>query len=189
MNLVGYHGTSDDGKKKILSNGVKIPKCHVGQVTFPDRKIKIPGSLGFGFYIFKENEDLALKFANKFLANPVALNIEIDIQENEFLQLDVLGDRNMYHEFRETYIKNARNLYKKINGNNHRYNIKQHVFDGIVMEAMIKHYANERNVYIKAISLSTYTPIDKEEPINEFSFVPNGVEICIKDSCMIKILE
>lgn len=176
MKLIGYHGTDPNNEEKII-NKFSIEKINLPTEAMRRNNKKVPGSLGYGFYVFENDKDLAGMFARKFCDVPTVLEVELELDKDKILDLNDINDRTAYHKFRNEYIRTAKNLYDRLDTN--RYNIKQHVFDGIIVEGLVKRF-KENGHEVQAVSLSTYTSTDVSESISEFSFIPNGTEYCVK---------
>lgn len=183
MELIGYHGTDQSNESKIIKNP-DIPKIIIAQEVMRNKKRKIkPGSLGYGFYVFEKDKELAETFAKRFCENPKVLEVKIDLEDDKVLDFDDIDDREAFHQFRKNYMRTAKILYEKLDAD--RFNIKQHVFDGIVVEGLINSFERQGNE-VNAVTLSTYTPTTNNEKMEEFSFIPNGTEYCIKKNKIIK---
>lgn len=188
MLITGYHGTEKAIEKEITSN-LKIFQYLASEQSMKKNRNqtntgKSPGSLGYGFYVFGEDVELARSYAKRMCTNPTILEVKLDLSDVSILNFDSYADQIMYHNFRSSYKPNAKLVYDRFQSNG--YNIKQHILDGIIIEAYIKRLKSKKGFNTQVVRLSTYTVADKNETLHDFSFIPNGVEYCIKDKSIIK---
>lgn len=145
---------------------------------------KLPGSLGYGFYTFKDGlsnpKELAYEFSNKFNDQVVVLKIISSISENTILDLNNSDSKNEYRLFYNKSVKSAKSICRtkgiKIN------NRKQHVFDGVVLELYINYLKRKKHITVNGIVHDTVTAIKNEG----FSDIENSREFCIRDNAIIK---
>jgi len=163
MQFIGYHGTSERNAKNILSNGFKKSD---------------KGWLGSGVYLFENNDRLALFFAMnvKSFKNPAVLKCFIRIDESELLDLTDPNKTGCleFHETRLDFMKSLKKAQFDVT-------IDKKKFDSIIIDILCE----TKGYHIVRKHTYTGNIIDRQCQI--FSFVPNGTELCVKDTvCIIK---
>jgi hypothetical protein len=147
---------------------------------------KEPGSLGTGIYGFLNDRELAQQFGQK--ANQDGdcsiIRIKVGLNEDKGLNfIDNLDDMGYFRRFLlnpkvSRQLANLRSIY--------RNKYKQHSLDG----ALIEYYINEmqREGYFSKIEyVSCATTTDIYQGLK--TFIPNGIEYCIRDSNLIESIE
>lgn len=180
-----YHGTGKQLYEQKKSNYFKIINYNVIiEASKHSTKYKVPGSLGYGIYTYTAN-DMAYEMADKFYEDPIVVEVELDLKNDEILDLNDDETSVAFHVFRKKALQTARLHRKKFKVPNN----KQNVLDGIVIELFIKNIkAKQHNVKVSAVKLKTFAPILEERP-DEYSNVHNGNEVCLRDSSVIKSIE
>ncbi|MDG4978462.1 hypothetical protein [Lactococcus lactis] len=187
--LLGYHGTNEQGSIRIMEGGYKripsirdeIDKCKQKE------HYKIPGSLGYGLYTFLDDPVLALEFSKKFNDDNVkVLKFEFDELDDEYI-FDLTQTK--YIKIFKNHCKSSRKLIEKmITGTKLGTNDKkQHTFDGILLEMFFDNLKGIKTV--KAVKMATYTHLDEDEDSSYTSYAPNGVEFTVRDQSIIKNVE
>lgn len=158
---IGFHGTSVDNAKKIMSSNFKMRKA----VWF-----------GMGVYFFKDTDRLAKMWAQKKFKNSSAVlksDIEVEAKYTFDLTNPNNDDTQFFHEVRKKKILEG----IKIKGDNFR-------FDTFVIEFI------HQKMGIDVFLAHTYTYEEFDENKNKAqrtkSRIPNGIEIIVKNTELIK---
>lgn len=199
-----YHGTCKERAEEDVYNFKrKAFKISLYDLSDPNFKIelkkrkysKLPGSLGYGYYTFEENKNLALEFSKKKYKNE---NQIIKIELNSDLEILDLTDE----ETQKIFIEFARNkeisklakvkyelMANMRNKTSGRISLKQDSFAGIITELFIKYYAQHTSRNIQIVRKSTETFYSPFDSIKYRLGIPNGIEVCIRDEKCIKSIE
>lgn len=179
-----YHGTNNVNAE-ILCTNVKINIPIVSSESMKQKGKRKPGSFGYGLYTFLNDYELAKNFALKFFeaADCKILNIESDINEDQLLSMLNPSDRSNFHAFREQADKSAKAILSNFGKNIDTK--EQHVLDGIFIELFIKNLFAKENIKVVAVLGDSFTSISN----CQYSYVPNGTELCIRDKTLINKCE
>ncbi len=81
-----YHGTDRKNAKNIIEKGFNTTVPAIQEILYQSdnkgRRIKIPGSLGYGVYTFQDSYSMAKSFSN--------LNCQIKLEKNYLLIRNIL---------------------------------------------------------------------------------------------------
>lgn len=180
LEINSFHGTNEKGEKDILSSNFKI---RIPVIMNRSTK-KLPGSLGYGFYTFKDGlsnpKELAYEFSNKFNDQVVVLKIISSISEDTILDLNNSDSKNEYRLFYNKTLNSAKYTCKTKGFNIN--NRKQHVLDGVILELYVQYLKSRKHIIVNGIIHDTVTAIKNEG----FSDIENSREFCIRDNAIIK---
>lgn len=166
MEFIGYHGTSKDIANRIITTNFTINNQHLG-------------SLGKGIYFFEENEELAKEYAMFRHNGKITEVIKSVIIVAEDLILDTADNEAHQWKFHEYRNELKLSLLKRSKMNVHGKNMN--ALDGAVYESIVKSEG------YKLIRSKTFTALhDDRENYVPNSFVPNGVELCLKCNSYVK---
>lgn len=185
-----YHGTNFVGSKNLKVKKEKAINPDVyttKQIKNHDVKDKEPGSLGYGFYTFLDNPQLAYEFADKFLSaekgnHTVVFKLDADVSSENLLVLDgVSEDSKRLNQWlhRPKVKKIVGHLAEKYS--NHG---PQKSLDGAMIELYCLTLKESNLAKIKAVQAPTHTYI--KDDILEESNILNGIEVLIKDPSVVK---
>lgn len=179
MEYIGYHGTNEISATKLISREFKKVPIISSELR-KQGNVQLPGSLGYGLYIFNSDPELAEEFSQKFNSDTRVVQVKIEINEEEIFDLDELEQMKKLREYYKLAIKNIeRNMNgKRIN------NKKQNIFDGILLEHLFMSIKKIKEV--KAVKMATHTFLDSDDTSEYVSRVHNGQELCIRDYIIIK---
>ncbi|WP_242327832.1 hypothetical protein [Enterococcus avium] len=195
---ISFHGTD----KSVANEKIKFSPDNILITTYRSEvekgikyrnqksksKPKPPGSLGYGFYTFVYSEQIAKGFISRQTIEYKIIEVHSKFEEDQILDLNVQEVREKFHVFRSEFIKHSEHILKLFGTPSNNY--KQHVMDGIVIEMFIDKLFKNEQKSIKAVLAWTYTPCDEQsENIKFVSFIPNGLELCIRDKKQITRLK
>lgn len=197
-NYVSFHGTDKfiaDNKIKFSPSNIVIPvytneleKGMNSKSQKRNTKPKLPGSLGYGFYTFIYTKDITEKFISRQSKEYTIIKVYSIFEDNEILDFNLQEVREKFHVFRSEFIKYANNILKAFGNPSNNY--KQHVMDGLIIETFIAKLLQKENKKIAAVIAWTFTPCDEQsESVKFVSFIPNSLELCIRDRNKIQSLE
>jgi hypothetical protein len=176
-----YHGTPYESGKKLINGGksavrlVKPSKKDLFNGPDPKRFRSI-GSLGYGFYTFLEDPDLARVFAEKF-ADPghvLVLELLIKLDTDTTLRFDSsFEDMKRFREFLNDpqYCKDIGYLREKYSNTKFQKSL-----DGALLELYCALLEEGKIANIQAICMPTVSGVGVKD-----ATVPNGIEVLIKD--------
>lgn len=184
-----YHGTSDKNAKNDCLNFknhlFKINILNITNTFNNKRRQKLPGSLGYGYYTFEDDYELALKFAKKKYSTPRVIEIELATDIDDDSVLDFLNHlkREKFLKFVDyvEYDQLAKKLMNAFNKTHKYISDKQDVYAGIMTELFIQYLKSEYHQVIKVVRKETETFLD---PRNNYKYrlgLPNGIEVCIRN--------
>ncbi len=151
-------------------------------------KAKLPGSLGYGFYTFIKTKQVTKDFISRQVSEYKIIKVCSKFEDDQVLDFNSQETREQFHAFRTEFLKRSEKIIEIFG--NHTNNYKQHVMDGLVIENFIEALSKNKNKVTKAVVAWTFTPCDdKSENIKFVSFIPNGLELCIRDKERIISLE
>lgn len=200
MDFTSYHGT----KISIAENQIKYSPLNIKITNFASElnkgvtysrnpkssfsRPKIPGSLGYGFYTFIYTKELAEKFISRQIEDYKILKVVSTISDDELLDFNDYEMREKFHVFRTSFLKHAEQIMNTLGNPSNSY--KQHSTDGIVIEYFISKLEKEEKKTVSAVQMWTYTPCEELDSNQKYvSFVPNGLELCIRNKQIITLLE
>lgn len=159
--FIGYHGTSSRNAEKIMQSNFRINNQNVGW-------------LGSGVYFFEENYELARYWANTFSSEGTVIRCEMRVPDEEVLDVTAPGSsqNRLFHATRTQLIEHE---IRKQNIDIFARNSKD--LDGKVFNflSLTKGYKLVRSLTY------TYQDYDREYKIRG-SRVPNGIELCVRDT-------
>ncbi len=163
--FVGYHGTSSQNASLIMQRNFRVDHRKVGW-------------LGSGVYFFEENYEMANYWANTFSSDIAVIRCEINVPETEILDVTDPGSNQskLFHATRKELIE------KEIR--RHRVDIfvrNSEDLDGKVFNLLC---IAKRYKLVRSLSY-TYQDHDREYRLRA-SRVPNGIELCLRDTWHIK---
>lgn len=180
ISMVGYHGTTKSNGENILKSSIRKDKT-IFYYSSNIKHKKKPGTLGYGFYIFKDDPILAKAFHMKFSSHDTTvLEINCEISRDKLLDLNDILIGKQFHTFLENNSRTIDGLYTKFGKPKASELIKQNVLNGIAVELFILEL-NKNKYVVDAVMCRTYTPIEQI-----FITVPNGTEVCIRNLKTIK---
>ncbi|MDT2751908.1 hypothetical protein [Enterococcus thailandicus] len=192
-----FHGTASN----IAKNTIKYDKKNIKFTNFAGEiskgmsynrnkrgtKPKPPGSLGYGFYTFIHTKELAEKFISKSYDDYTLIKVISCFEENEILDFNEKDVRERFHAFRAEFLKYVQKIYDQLG--NPSNTSKQHAVDGIVIESFIQKLEKNEKKKIFSVLMWTFTPCEELEDEKFVSYVPNGLELCIRRKENITSLE
>lgn len=198
QNITSFHGTSKD----IANNSIRFSPTNIKITTYQkelqrgakyrqDRrapKPKPPGSLGYGFYTFVNSDKVARGFIARQVENYELIKVFSSFNDDQILNFSSEDTMNKFHAYRSQFLKFVEKILEAYGNpmNSH----KQHVVDGLIIENFISDILKREKKEVKAVMAWTFTPTDEQsENIRFVSFIPNGLELCIRDCRMINSLE
>lgn len=198
QNITSFHGTSKD----IANNSIRFSPANIKITTYKKElqkganhrqnrrapKPKPPGSLGYGFYTFVNSDKLAREFIARQAADYELIKVLSEFDETQILNFSNEDIMDKFHAYRSQYLKHVENMLKVFGNpmNSH----KQHTVDGLIIENFIEDIFKNEKKEIKAVMAWTFTPCDELSEDGKFvSFIPNGLELCIRDCSLINSLE
>ncbi|MDQ8249067.1 hypothetical protein Q3C32_04840 [Enterococcus faecium] len=193
-----FHGTASDiakDKIKFDKKNIKLTNYNTEfstginyNRTKRGRKAKPPGSLGYGFYSFVYTKELAEKFISKCHSDYTVMKVISNFEEDEILDFEEKDVRDKFHAFRSVFLQHVKIIYEQFGKPSNTHN--QHVIDGLVIENFINELARRENKTISSVLMWTFTPCgETEEDRKLVSYVPNGLELCIRNKDKIDLLE
>lgn len=160
MDFVAYHGTS----KQIATNIIDSDFHHNNKV----------GWLGTGIYFFNENQAMAYNWADtkKRFERPTVLCCELSLPDDKVFDATVPDSEHnqMFHMYRNLLKMQLKSRNKFVKARN------QEDFDGKTYNIICKQEGYE---LVKAYTY-TYDQADSDFGIN--SRVPNGTELCLRNT-------
>lgn len=178
-----YHGTPYTAGKKLLMNGkaaVRIP--HPSKKDLfdgPDvKRFGSIGSLGYGFYTFLEDPDMARHFAEGFAHDDGVLvfRIRVDLNSDTTLRFDTsTEDIKRFRAFLNDPVrsKDVKYLVKKYSNSGFQKSL-----DGALLELYCALMKEGNIASINAICSPTTSGVGNVLPDAQ---LPNGIEVLIKD--------
>ena len=194
-----YHGTNKkDGNEDVVKFKnkeleIKIP--NVLRLNYSSKKCKLPGSLGYGYYTFENDKEMAYYFSKKKFSEPTVLEVQVDkdFKDDHGLDFKDEKDRDLFWRFIRMAGQDVigKNILRKLERMHSLEGIsaKQDVFAGIMTELFIR-YATEKNgKVIQMVRKDTETFLPPyDNPKYRFG-LPNGTEVCIRDANCIKAID
>ncbi|MGM0337720.1 hypothetical protein [Enterococcus sp. AZ007] len=198
VEYVSFHGTKKSivdreirfsPKNVLITNLTAELECgRLDKTSKNYRRPKSPGSLGYGFYTFVQPKELTRDFISRQMDDYKILEVHSQFEDAEVLDLNVIETRTKFHAYRKEFLRHADKILKGLGypENSH----KQHAMDGIVIESFINKLFTKEKKKVTAVIMWTFTPCtDKDANIKMVSFVPNGLELCIRSNDNIKLLK
>ncbi len=170
-----YHGTQyGSSAKKLLDMGKAAIEFH------PNPARKIPGNLGYGFYTFLHDGEMAEAFASKFGDKPIVFELSVVLPPEHTLSFDISEeDRQDYQKWLQ-----LPNVRREVERQKRKYRnaSRQKSLDGALVEAFCQMLKDTRSADVYAVRSTTTTAVGIDIP---GSAIPNGVEVLIKDASII----
>lgn len=182
-----YHGTSESlGRKDIENYNSKKFVISIYDISRNKRYSKLPGSLGYGYYTFENDRDLAYQFGKKkYHEKTMVLEIELDskIEDDNILDLNDSKKKDLFLTFAKCgeQSETAKKLFEKMKKQHKYISLKQNVFAGIMTELFVRYMKEKNELNIRVVRKDTETylpPFDKEDYCLG---IYNGTEVCIRD--------
>lgn len=190
-----YHGTANINAQNIIkSQRFRSDLQIIDSILWEGnrRKIKIPGSLGYGTYTFVNDPQLALMFAKKENKNPVVLQVFIKtVDDDNLLDLTEADSQKQFQKF-AGYLRNsqkAQEIFKAFIKRSKKSNVDSRnieddnsprdVYAGIMTELFIA-FLKKKGCRVKYVKKRTETLL----PPNGYGYqrlgLPNGTEFTIR---------
>ncbi|MCI1894831.1 MAG: hypothetical protein LKJ01_08680 [Lactobacillus sp.] len=177
-----YHGAPYDAGKALLRGKSAIRFPHPSKKELFDgpntSRFGSIGSLGYGFYSFLEDADMARYFAQKFAhdGGVLVLEIRVRLDSNTTLRFDSsVEDIKRFHAFLNDP-KRSRDVRHLIN--TYSNSSFQKSLDGALIELYCALMKEGDIADINAICSPTTSNVGNVIPDAQ---VPNGIEVLIKD--------
>ncbi|MDE6946933.1 MAG: hypothetical protein K2P14_07115 [Anaeroplasmataceae bacterium] len=179
-----YHGTDRKNAKNIIEKGFNTTVPAIQEILYQSdnkgRRIKIPGSLGYGVYTFQDSYSMAKSFSKKFSKDVCVLKIEISDEANNNI-LDLTKDR-VKEEFSHfariaESVKNADQLYSVFK----KYgSAKMDLYAGIMTELYILFLTTKKKRKIRCVRKRTETLLPPLCRVHQRLCIDNGTEFTIR---------
>lgn len=180
-----YHGTTRINAEKILQNGFRESNFIIFNIVRNSKikRIKVPGSLGYGTYVFIDDSELALQFGRKFSNDPVVLEVAIDLHDEDNI-LDLTNSK-IYKQFQKfasiaQQAESASSIFKEFYKQKAIRGTAQDVYAGIMTELFILYLRNEKNIDIRFVKKDTETLLPPNDKGYQRLGLPNGTELTIR---------
>lgn len=159
MEFTGYHGTGISAIRSISKYGLNPSKS---------------GWLGGGIYLYENDYDMAYKWAKSRNKNVAVYECLINIEDDKLFDVScpTSDDCKIFHRTRLKIIEKAQETGVLLEE-------RARVFDAKVFNLLYERFKFE---LIKANTVSIFP--DKD--FRTFTRIPNGTELCLKDSSKIK---
>jgi len=186
--LEGYHGTTPQSVNAILeTKHFKINKFEITGDWIIKNNQSLPNDLGQGLYLFVDDEDKgyqgleSAKSYDRIYRNSKkkigVIKFKVDRENLKVLNLNSPASIKIFNKYKETYSSRISNSLKHLKQNRalDRYNL-----DGIFIEHLLCYHHKFKDV--NAVSYDSYVPRTPDRPM---SGVPNGREVCLRNSDLI----
>ncbi|WP_413491436.1 hypothetical protein [Brochothrix thermosphacta] len=185
IELNGFHGTDKEKASVYDKKGFSLKRYTLGEETVNaqrNKPSKSPGSLGYGFYMFLDDREMATLFSKKFHKeeNIVIYELELKIDEQNLLDLRNNEERKRYNAFFKSMEEKIEERMKKMKKTNNH----QSLADGIALEFYCTYLKTRETIIVKSIMGESYTTDTKIR-----SFFNNCTEVCIRDGEIVSRFE
>jgi hypothetical protein len=173
-----YHGTSRTNAALIMKNGFYQPPL-VSKTDIIERNIKTSiGSLGIGVYAFCAIKEHALLFAHrKIKLEPAIISFKI-LNDDYILNFTIPQTLRIYNEFLLSAYRTIQELKPKYSNKGYSKSL-----DGAIIETFMQFLMQEN--YVTHIQGVYKTSINNFGNYLNYSWIPNSIELCLKDTSLI----
>lgn len=180
------HGTAKSNALAIKKSGFRdscFPKFSSRQIFNRDTDNKLPGTLGYGVYVFQDNYKLAYDFiTTSGTSKPCVLEFDIEFDEDRVIIMDgKSAETKAYNDWvkGERVQKGLKHLRKKYSNDPS----KQHALDGAVMELFVSGLLETKSLdTVDCIAGPTHTNTKEQSDL----LTINGYEISIRNNDIIE---
>lgn len=174
---VVYHATKEFPGNGLLSSGKKA----IQEVTYLPYQIlsgtvsKSPGNLGYGFYTFVDDAELATVFGNKFSGKTAVLRLIIQVPEENVMFLDKGKEERIKLRkwLSHPQTQKAISTLRKFHGNKFRNTNVQKSLDGAVLALFCYFLEQSGNARVDTVQSVTHTAIDDLPNSSSYPMVPS----------------
>lgn len=195
-----YHGTGkEEANNDVLNfnnHKLKIEIPNISKFNYLSKIKKLPGSLGYGYYTFEDDKEIAYSFSEKKkYPEPTVVKIQInkDFDDDHVLDFKEEYKKKLFLQFAKSTKQNeiGKIILKKFEDThrNVRISAKQDVFAGIMTELFIKYMYKEEGKVIQIVRKDTETFLPPFDNSKYRLGIPNGTEVCIRDVNCIKTVD
>lgn len=177
-----YHGTVASNAQNILKSGRFFNNLQIIESVLyggQRKKIKVPGSLGYGIYTFVDDPSMALNFIKKFNDDVQVLQIEVDVKDtNSILDFTNVKHQEQFRKFSQNAqnVEKANRIFKAMPN---KSNGKVDLFAGIMTELFIV-YLRNCGICIRFVKKQTETFLPPFENFYQRLGIPNSTEFTIR---------